>query len=180
MTHFGHFEGDVITKWLRDEGQKDRTMELMEDFSYVDAAGKRWLATKGRTVDGASIPAAFWSNTLGSPYVGDYRRATVLHDIGCQDRTEPHQAVHRMFLEAMRCDGVPVLTALTMFKAVDMFGPKWGPNVAFAIEPEMSMVDVAALKTATAQAVAELGEDAPLDLLDQRIDAILQQRVGPE
>ena len=175
MSNFGHFEGEVFTKWLKDAGGKDRTMELMADFSYVDPSGKRWLVAKGRKIDGASIPAAFWSGTLGSPYVGDYRRATVLHDIGCQDETEPHQAVHRMFYDAMRCDGVSLSKALVMYQAVKRGGPKWGAGVSFALTPEMTGDDVAALEAATAQAIAELGEDADLETLNQRIDEILRQ-----
>jgi hypothetical protein len=175
MSNFGHFEGEVITKWLKDDDGKDRTMELMEDFSYIDPSGKQWLAAQGRTVDGASIPAAFWSGTLGSPFVGDYRRATVLHDIACQDQTEPHREVHRMFYDAMRCDGVALLKAMTMFKAVDTFGPKWGPAVAFAATPQMSTDDVVTLEAATNTAIAELGEDADLETLNQRIDEILRQ-----
>ena len=174
MSNSGHFEGEVITKWLKDAGGKDRTMELMEDFSYVDPSGKRWLAAKGRTVDGASIPATFWSGTLGSPYVGDYRRATVLHDIGCEDQTEPHVAVHRMFLDAMRCDGVPLVKAMVMYQAVNRFGPTWGPGVSFAPAPEMTTDDLDALEAATAKAIAELGEEANLETLNQRIDELLR------
>ncbi len=176
MSNYGHFEGEVITKWLQDDGQKDRTMELMADFSYVDPSGKRWLAAKGRKIDGASIPSALWTGTLGSPYVGNYRRATVLHDIGCDDKTEPHQAVHSMFYDAMRCDSVSSLKATIMYRAVNKYGPKWGPGVSFATPaPEMSTADVVALEAATEKAIAELGQDADLETLNQRIDELLQQ-----
>ncbi len=172
---FGHFEGEVITKWLKDDDDKDRTMELMEDFSYVDPAGTVWTAAKGRTVDGATIPAVFWSGNLGSPFVGDYRRATVLHDIGCQDKTEPHRAVHLMFYNAMRCDGESFTKANLMYQAVKRFGPKWGPGVAFALPQAASAEDVSALETAVAQAVEELGEEAGIEAIDSRVNEILAE-----
>jgi len=46
------FSGDVIVQWLPD----GRTMELLEDFSFVDAKGTSWLAPAGSIVNGASIP----------------------------------------------------------------------------------------------------------------------------
>ena len=73
------YEGVVLTEWLRD----GRTMKLLEDFAYVDAAGKRWLAKKGLSVDGASIPRALWWS--GGPYEGTYREASVVHDVYCAE-----------------------------------------------------------------------------------------------
>ena len=64
-------------------------------------------------------------NIVGTPFVGDYRRATVVHDVACQDKTRPHEEVHYMFYEAMLCDGVPDEQAFLMYTAVRLFGPKW-------------------------------------------------------
>jgi len=123
---FGQFEGDVVTWWLKEPNRSDRTMQLVKPFAYVDPAGRRWSAEAGRQINGASIPAALW-NTVGPPYVGDYRRATVLHDVACEDKTEPHEAVHLMFYYAMRCDGVGRAKSTLMYEAVRRYGPKWGP-----------------------------------------------------
>lgn len=118
------FQGEVETRWLRQPG-KDRDMRLLTDFAFLDSRGVRWDAPAGRVINGASIPEIFWSQVVGTPYVGDYRRATVLHDVACDDQTRPHEEVHRMFYEAMRCDGVPEDRALLMYTAVRLFGPKW-------------------------------------------------------
>lgn len=120
---FGRFIGEVHTEWLVQPGE-DRDMRLLQDFAYVDPDGKTWTAKKNAVIDGASIPDELWA-TVGSPYTGDYRRASVLHDFYCDTRTEPHEAVHLMFYYAMRCDGVSAAQANIMYYAVRMFGPKW-------------------------------------------------------
>jgi hypothetical protein len=103
-------------------------MSLLAEFAFVDSRGVRWPAPAGRCVDGASIPEVLWSKIVGTPYVGDYRRATVVHDVACQDKSRPHEEVHYMFYEAMLCDGVSREQAILMYTAVRLFGPKW-PSV---------------------------------------------------
>lgn len=114
------FEGQVETSWMND----GRRMKLLKPVMYVDHTGKEWLAPEGSVIDGASIPKAFWSS-VGPPFVGKYRRATVIHDVQCVTRSEPYQDVHRMFYEAMVVDGTPKAKAREMYFAVKHFGPKW-------------------------------------------------------
>lgn len=123
-----HFEGEVQAEWLRHEGD-DRRMRLLAPFAFVDDGGTRWVAPAGDEIDGASIPRFLWT-LAGGPFVGDYRRASVLHDVACQRRTAPSKDVHRMFYEAMRCDEVPDEIALKFYTAVRLFGPRWevGPG----------------------------------------------------
>jgi Protein of unknown function (DUF1353) len=123
------FEGEVETRWLRHSGE-DRDMSLLDDFVFLDSRGVRWPAPSGRTVDGASIPEILWSKVVGTPFVGDYRRATVVHDVACQDKTRPHEEVHFMLYEAMLCDGVSEEQAFLMYTAVRLFGPKWPSSTA--------------------------------------------------
>jgi len=172
---FGSFEGDVVTKWLKDKDQPDRMMKLDANFAYVDPSGKRWEAAKGREVNGASIPPFLW-NIVGPPYVGDYRRATVLHDVACDDQGEPHAQVHRMFYNAMRCDGVERFKAALMYLAVARFGPTWetGKTETFSPARDMTSIDLYALEFAIGLAISILPEDAGLDELDKRITEILQ------
>lgn len=122
---FGHFEGKVKTEWI----ETDRKMQLLEDFSYVDARGARWPAPKGSIIDGASIPQALWS-VVGSPYTGEYRNASVVHDVACVERKRPWQDVHRMFYEACRAGGVGEQKAKLLYAAVYHFGPKWSASGA--------------------------------------------------
>lgn len=123
-----HFEGDVKTLWLvegevGDDGP-DRRMQLLEDFAFVDPGGLRWDAPSGHIIDGASIPRMLWS-IAGDPYSGTYRRASVLHDVACDARTQPSKVVHRMFYDAMIADGTSQAQALEFYTAVRLFGPHW-------------------------------------------------------
>lgn len=120
---FGHFEGKVKTEWI----EPDRKMQLLENFGYVDTKGVRWPAPKGSIIDGASIPQVLWS-IVGSPYTGEYRDASVVHDVACVKRDRPWQDVHRMFYEACRAGGVGEQKAKLMYAAVYHFGPKWAPG----------------------------------------------------
>ena len=83
--------------------------------------GFEWKAPKDSKVNGASIPPVLWSS-IGSPFVGDYRRASVVHDVACDTRKQPHEAVHLMFYNAMRADGVGWIKANAMYQAVKRFG----------------------------------------------------------
>jgi Protein of unknown function (DUF1353) len=123
------FEGQVDTQWRRHEDE-DRDMQLLSDFAFIDSRGIRWDAPAGRIINGASIPEVLWSKIVGTPYVGDYRRATVVHDVACQDKAKPHEEVHRMFYDAMLCDGVSEERAFLMYTAVRLFGPKWPSRAA--------------------------------------------------
>jgi hypothetical protein len=122
---FGHFVGSVKTEWI----EANRKMRLLDDFSYVDSKGTTWAAPKGSVVDGASIPQVLWS-VVGSPYTGEYRNASVVHDVACVKRDKPWQDVHRMFYEACRAGGVGEQKAKLMYSAVYHFGPKWAPGGA--------------------------------------------------
>jgi hypothetical protein len=120
---FGHFEGTVKTEWV----EANRKMQLLENFDYVDPRGTRWPAPKGSIIDGASIPQVLWS-VVGSPYTGEYRNASVVHDVACVKRDRPWQDVHRMFYEACRAGGVGEQKAKLMYAAVYHFGPRWSPG----------------------------------------------------
>lgn len=120
----GTFFGDVITKWLAHPGE-DRKMELQEQFGFTDSNGVDWIAEPGDVVDGASIPELVWNRIVGTPFVGDYRRASVVHDVAVKKKMRNSREAHRMFYEAMRADGVPEDRALIMYTAVRLFGPRW-------------------------------------------------------
>lgn len=120
MEATGKFSGFVVTCWMGEE----RKMLLETTLTYTDRAGKVWTAPGGSIVDGASIPRFFW-RFIGGPFTGRYRRASVIHDVYCVTRTEPWQAVHRVFNEMMEADGVPWLKRKLMFLAVWNFGPRW-------------------------------------------------------
>jgi hypothetical protein len=99
-------------------------MKLVEEFSFTDISNVVWTVPAGTVVDGASIPPFFW-NTIGPPFVGDYRRASVVHDYYCDQKTRPWKKVHRMFYEASLAGGVNDTKAKIMYAAVYARGPRW-------------------------------------------------------
>ena len=117
---FGTFIGEVVAKW----DTNGRTMTLMEPFAYIDPDGRRWNAPKGAQIDGASIPRIAWS-IIGGPFEGQYRAASVIHDVACVERQQDWRKVHRAFFTGMRAGGVAQTQAKIMFAAVYHFGPRW-------------------------------------------------------
>lgn len=101
-----------------------RIMILLEDIIFTDSNGLEWLAPADSSIDGASIPRFFW-RVIGSPFIGKYRRPSVLHDVYCANKSRPAQETHDMFLEAMIADGVQKSKAGIMYNAVDTLGPRW-------------------------------------------------------
>ena len=116
----GRYVGRIVFTPLPD----GRLMELLEEFGFIDPSGLDWPVPKGTRVDGASIPQALWS-LIGSPFTGQYRDASVVHDYYCDVRVRPWKAVHKVFYDAMICSGVSSPRAKLMYAAVYFAGPKW-------------------------------------------------------
>ena len=114
------YVGAVQAQWLPD----GRTMRLLAPFTYIDAEGTEWNAPAGSVIDGASIPKVAWS-IIGGPFEGKYRDASVVHDVACEQRARPWEAVHLMFYAAMLTSGVDEVQAKQMYGAVYWFGPRW-------------------------------------------------------
>jgi hypothetical protein len=124
--NYGRFEGSTKAEWVRGDAD-ERRMKLLEDVTYIDPKGKKWVAPKGYETDGASIPRVFWT-FVGGPFEGAYREAAVIHDWYCDSKSEPWRDVHRIFYYAARAAGVPEATSKTLYMAVRVGGPKWGDN----------------------------------------------------
>lgn len=120
MGRWGYFSGPVETRWDEDGLQ----MVLLNELRYTDPSGVVWVAPAGARVNGASIPRAFWS-LIGGPFEGKYRNAAVLHDVAYEQKSRPWQEVDRMFYHAMRCSGVGVVQAKTMYYALYRHGEHW-------------------------------------------------------
>lgn len=115
------FFGDFAFQWLQSPDGKHRDMKVLSAVSFRSASGKEWTVPAGTVINGASIPRALWTFT-GSPYVGTYRRASVIHDHYCDIRTELQRDVHLMFKEGMRADGASWLEANSKYLAVKVAG----------------------------------------------------------
>ena len=116
----GRYVGEVTAKWL----PNGREMELTEPFAYVDPKGVEWSVPKGAVVDGASIPRALWS-VVGPPFIGKYRKASVIHDHFSANMLRPWQEVHEVFFQAALTEGNSVLHSKLMYGAVYAWGPRW-------------------------------------------------------
>lgn len=144
----GRFLSLPKTEWL--PGGRD--MKLTEDFVYIDPMEIAWLAPKDSVVNGASIPRAFWTS-IGGPFEGKYRNASIVHDVACEKMARPHDEVHRMFFHACVAGGVSERKAKKLYWAVAKFGPKWAQvektRVVFQmdIEGNPTAVDVVDVKT---------------------------------
>lgn len=123
-SNFGHFTGSLKAEFVRGP-ESERRMKLLEDFTYIDPSGKKWVAKKGYKTDGATIPKAFWS-IVGGPFDGQYREAAVIHDQYCDSKSEPSTDVHRIFYYANRAAGVSERKSKILYAAVRIGGPKWG------------------------------------------------------
>ena len=128
-SEYGHFVGEVKTKWL-DDGRK---MQLLETFTYVDPQKITWDSPKDSVIDGASIPRIAWS-LIGGPFEGKYRNASVIHDVACDLALRPWEEVHEAFYNAMRAGGVGVMKAKIMYGAVYHFGPRWPAKVVRVVD----------------------------------------------
>lgn len=120
----GRYVGTVQSEWLPD----GRQMRLLSAFAYIDPKGVQWDAPSGSIVDGASIPRVGWT-FVGAPFEGKYRDASVIHDVGCDQKTRPWESVHEVFYRAMVTSGVEPWRAKIMYAAVYHFGPRWPRQV---------------------------------------------------
>jgi hypothetical protein len=118
MSH-GEFSGDPRAYWLTEAGS-DRHMRLLEELWFRDPDGRVWTTPAEYWIDGASIPRALWT-LVGSPYTGDYRRASVVHDKACDEAVgDPaaRRATDRMFYHACRAGGCSVIEATLLYVGV--------------------------------------------------------------
>ena len=119
----GRFVGKVVVELL-DDVEYDHKLKLLEDFGYEDPAGKLWLARKGGILDGSPIPDELRS-LGGVPVVGDYRKASIVHDYFCRARTEPWKQAHRMLYSASLAEGLTPPEAKLLYLAVYAGGWRW-------------------------------------------------------
>jgi hypothetical protein len=185
----GKFTGEPQTRWLTEAGP-DRSMEVLADFAFTDPAHRRWAAPAGSVVDGASIPRPLWT-LVGSPYTGDYRRASIVHDVACVDAggdTAKRRAADRMFFHACRAGGCDVREAMILYLGVRIGAiwpavPQWeaaraterdGPRLNRLASEERLETDF----RNAAEAVLARGEVDDAEELERRADKALSAVMG--
>lgn len=182
----GFFSGEPCTRWLT-EIDSDRKMSLVEDFEFTDPDGFAWFVPTGYKVDGASIPKALWS-LVGSPYTGDYRRASIIHDKACKDAAgdvTARKTADRMFYHACRAGGCSLEEANVLYLGVRIGAladlvPLWslGIEESFTPRPRTSLPPSERRLEADFRVASELilsqgATDDPF-LLEQRVDLAIE------
>ena len=165
-----YFENDVITIWLTGSDE-DRDMELTADFAFVEPT-ERWDAPAGSVVNGASIPSGLWS-LVGCPFVGNYRRAAVIHDVYYRNHQgKTRKEVDVMFENAMLADGVSAEKARLMYAGVRAGGGSaWDEADATRMTKAAPDIDWSAFET--------WFESEGVRLNKKSLDAAIEKRFGP-
>jgi hypothetical protein len=124
-TSYGNFSPSEPEVKLLSDGHN---IKLSVDMTYTDPDKKNWFVPKSKDdndiFDGASIPSSLWS-IIGSPWVGKYRNASIIHDYFCKNHSGHWRDVHRMFYYGCLAGGVYPSKAKLMFTAVYTKGPRW-------------------------------------------------------
>jgi hypothetical protein len=173
------FSEDPRTVWLTEAGP-DRGMRLIDAFWFDDMAGKRWSAPAGTRVDGASIPRPLWA-LVGSPYTGEYRRASIVHDVACiAAGGDPalRRAADKMFFRACRTGGCSRWDAMVLY-----VGVRIGAGLSFqeledrrTVRIQRDAIDrrVEEDFRSACEFVLRQGETDDADALEERTDAALE------
>jgi hypothetical protein len=185
----GSFSGEPRTLWLT-EGGDDRDMRVLEPFSYIDPSGTRWNAPVDSIIDGASIPRALWT-LVGSPYTGDYRRASIVHDVACDlagGNSAMRRAADRMFYHGCRAGGCSVRQSIILYLGVRIgailpFVPQWAPALALAdAGPRLARSAAEERMEAdfrqAGEMILEPGEVDDIDEIERRTDRALNTMTG--
>ena len=183
------FSEEPRTVWLTEQGA-DRGMQLLQSFTFTDPRGQVWDAPADCVVDGASIPRALWT-LVGSPYTGDYRRASIVHDVACvragTDKQKRREA-DRMFYHACRCGGCSVAESVVLYVGVRIGAiwssvPQWaaarrldrsGPRLQRSPAEEQIERDF----RRAAEMVLDAGEVDDADVVENRTDIALSHLTG--
>ncbi|MFM7360418.1 MAG: DUF1353 domain-containing protein [Cyanobium sp.] len=165
-------------------------MRLLAAFRFTDPSGKVWDAPAESLVDGASIPRALWS-LVGSPYTGEYRRASVVHDIACDragSNREERRAADRMFYRACRAGGCSVRESSLLYLGVRIGAtlpdiPQWSPAKAVDNSgprlqrmPEEERLEADFVEAA--RLVLDAAEADDEFLIESRVDSALEAVTG--
>lgn len=185
----GSFSGDPRTLWLTQSGD-DRDMRVLELFTFTDPSAQIWDAPADSVINGASIPRPLWT-LVGSPYTGDYRRASIVHDVACDragSNVPTRRAADRMFYHACRAGGCSVAQSTILYLGVRVgavwpFVPQWAP--ALAVQSAGPRLVRSATEDRlerdfrqTAEMVLSEGEVDDVDEIERRTDRALSTITG--
>ncbi|MDB5755532.1 MAG: hypothetical protein JWR56_1960 [Massilia sp.] len=181
----GIFSGNPKTEWLCQHGD-DCYMCLLEAFWYIDPQGRRWEAPAGAVTNGASIPRTLWSS-IGSPFTGNYRRASIIHDVAIRTAGIVRAEADTMFYFASLAGGCMLMESKLLYAGVRI-----GSWTSLARDMALDMVSMspAAPRLPGQQTPTELEVRARYTLLAgelqatgddfEAIRATVERHLGPE
>lgn len=119
------FAGRLIVEVVDDEAAGGR-LRLVEDFTFLDSAARRWVAPAGTFVEAALVPRALQGLPLPAPE-GVIRKAAVLRDARAAVQTDRWETVARMFYEASLAEELSEPEAKLLYMAWRAAGTRWEP-----------------------------------------------------
>lgn len=121
MTPFGYFTGGIPI------ALSPTHATLTSDLVFTTRDGMVHTVPAGFHYDGASIPRQAWS-IIGHPFTGAFIRPAALHDWYCVHKSIQSSAAHRLLYDGLRSEGVGWFRAQLMYRAVQVFGPRFTPK----------------------------------------------------
>jgi hypothetical protein len=182
MASVDNYSGRVVLELL-EEIEFAHHFRLLEDFSFIDARGKPWIARKGGIVDDEAVPRDLLA-IPGLPYVGEYRKSALLHGYLCRTRTEPWQQVHRLLFDASLAEGLTETQAKGLYAVVYAGSWRWEMRASSCYRSCHASSGSLVWKPAATVAEIEpllqwISQEAPdLDAIDRRVDQVVK-RPGP-
>jgi hypothetical protein len=176
------FSGKVVIEFA-DEIELSYKMRLLEDFAFVDAGGKVWLAPKGGIIDSESVPRGLHALN-GLPYLVEYRKSAIIHSYYCGVKAEPWRQVHRTFYHASIVEGVSEIQAKSLYAVVYAGGWRWEPRESSCYRSchaaAASLAWTPSVTAAEIQPVLQwIAQTGPtLDKIDEHLDAMIK-KAGP-
>ena len=103
-------------KWAV-EGYGAYLVKTTAELVYITTERIINVVEEGFITDGASIPRAFWT-FIGSPFTGLYRKPALIHDHFYATQKVTRKYADKLFLDAMKDEGVSWWKRHTMYRAV--------------------------------------------------------------
>jgi hypothetical protein len=181
-TNAGGYSGRLVVE-LIDEIEFVNKFRLLEDLSFLDARGKLWTARRGGIVDDESVTRDLLI-LGGLPYVGDYRKAAVLHEYFCRTKTEPWKQVHRTLFDASVAEGLTQTQAKVLYAVVYAGSWRWETRGSSCYRSCHAASESLAWKPAATAAELEpvvqwiFKNEPDLDAIDERVDQAVK-KPGP-
>lgn len=129
----GKFLNDLILKDTCKNEHGREIFELHEPLSYeIGDNGSNIVITaiQGFRSDYGSIPRIFWRLL---PPIGEYGRATIIHDMLCSSKNFPRIIADAIFYDCMVSVGVPVWKRVFIYAGIKTYWICWGKWFGYKI-----------------------------------------------